>query len=493
LGVPGGTAIVDITTDNDPRQVAYIPAHNTYGREQKVYRNYAYSVSDAAGSEGVQIIDLSGLPASARLVRTFNYTSGSKNILRVHTITLADGFMYLNGCPNWPPGGTLIFDLRNDPENPQFVGEYQPRGFHDCYVLGDTIYAAGNGLHVADARNKSNVRTIFYIQYPGAGTHNVAVTRDRRYALTTDESSRGGDDIKVWDLAAPLSTTPVARFTVNPTVTAHNVFIRGDYAYSSWYNGYGLQIWNISNPRQPVFAAGYRTSTNGFAWQVYPFFPSGKIVLSDGSSGLWVFRFSGTAGSVPVVLASFSGTFVSGGRVRLNWRTVSEINSYGFEVQKSRSVTGDFLTVPNSFIPGNGTTTVPHDYEFTDNSASAGLWYYRLKQIDLDGTVNYIDPIAVRVLTSVSDQTVTTYALSQNYPNPFNPTTNITYDVPVETNVTLSVYNQLGQQVKELYNSKQSPGHHTATFDATGLASGAYFYRINAGYFVEMRQMLLVR
>jgi len=92
-----------------------------------------------------------------------------------------------------------------------------------------------------------------------------------------------------------------------------------------------------------------------------------------------------------------------------------------------------------------------------------------------------------------SEQVVTRFKLEQNYPNPFNPSTTISYDVPVETYVTLSVYNELGQQVKELYNGVRSPGSYKTTFDASGLASGTYFYRINAGNYVETRKMILVR
>ncbi len=90
-------------------------------------------------------------------------------------------------------------------------------------------------------------------------------------------------------------------------------------------------------------------------------------------------------------------------------------------------------------------------------------------------------------------QVITSFKLQQNYPNPFNPTTTISYDVPMETNVTLTVFNSIGQQVKELYNGTRSPGKYTATFDASGLASGTYLYRISAGNFVETRKMLLVR
>jgi uncharacterized protein (DUF1501 family) len=109
--------------------------------------------------------------------------------------------------------------------------------------------------------------------------------------------------------------------------------------------------------------------------------------------------------------------------------------------------------------------------------------------------LRHFDPLPIiNGATGVSEeQVVTRFRLNQNYPNPFNPATTITYDVPVETYVSLTVYNELGQQVRELYNGVKTPGKHTVTFDASGLSSGTYFYRINAGNFVETRKMILIR
>jgi uncharacterized protein (DUF1501 family) len=103
-------------------------------------------------------------------------------------------------------------------------------------------------------------------------------------------------------------------------------------------------------------------------------------------------------------------------------------------------------------------------------------------------------PIINAPTTGASDENVVTrFKLDQNYPNPFNPTTNIAYDVPVEMSLTLTVYNELGQQVRDLYSGVRSPGRYTTAFDASGLASGMYFYRLSAGNFVETKRMLLLR
>lgn len=85
------------------------------------------------------------------------------------------------------------------------------------------------------------------------------------------------------------------------------------------------------------------------------------------------------------------------------------------------------------------------------------------------------------------------FALHNNYPNPFNPATMIKYDLPKETDVTLKVYDMLGKEVVTLINEKQSAGYHQYSFNASHLASGVYFYRINAGTFVQTKKMVLVK
>ncbi len=307
---PGGTSIIDITDSATIQQVAFINGLNSSWREMKTYRHYAYVVSEASGA-GVQIINLSQLPDTAWLVKTFQYSSGGKNISRVHSVTLTDGFLYLNGCANWSPGGTVIFDLRTDPENPVYVGEYQPEYLHDIYVLRDTIYGAaiysGGGLNIANAVNKASITTIGKITYTGSGTHNAWVTKDRQHVITTDEIGSTAKTLKIWNIGSlpTIPTSPVSTFTADPGEIEHNVTVRGDYAYTAWYSA-GVRIVNVSNPASPVSAGHYDTSptTSGYngVWGVYPYFPSGKIIAGDMQNGLWVFRFSGLKARVPVDL-----------------------------------------------------------------------------------------------------------------------------------------------------------------------------------------------
>ena len=494
--VSGGTSIVDITGDSNPRVVTHIVGPNSTWRELKTYRQYAYVVTEASSATGVQIIDLSLLPDTAKLVRTFGYSSGTRNINRSHTITITDGYMYLNGCAGWSPGGILIFDLRADPTNPQFVSEYQPQYIHDSYVLRDTIYASaingGGGLIIADARNKTGVQTIGRIAYTGSGTHNAWVTKDRRYALTADEIGTTQKNLKVWDIGnlPTIPTTTSATFTVDPTSTIHNVHVRGDYAYCAWYNGYGLQIVDISTPTSPSLAAGYRTSGGSLAWETYPYFPSGKLIIGDGSTGLWIFRFSELAPRWPVQLLepANNDTVFSSAPMTFRWTKSADLNRdpHYYEVRLRGP---DVDTTWRS----EDSVTVFDDLGLLQSGGS--YWWSVTSRDEWNTTVSPDSFLIVRgVTTDVVDNNVPrTFSLSQNYPNPFNPTTVVRYELPAQAAVSLKVFNVLGQEVAELVNTTQSAGRYQVAVDGSTLASGLYFYTLKAGEFFSTMKMVLTK
>jgi hypothetical protein len=178
-----------------------------------------------------------------------------------------------------------------------------------------------------------------------------------------------------------------------------------------------------------------------------------------------------TPNVVPVELTSFTGAFV-GNDVQLKWATATELNNRGFEIQ--RSINGsDFATI--AFVEGFGTTTEQKQYSFTDRNVTTRVNHaYRLKQIDFDGTFDYSQVVNLGYTLPVA------FALEQNYPNPFNPTTNIIYSVPVKSNVTLDVYNLIGQKVVTLFEGEVEAGKHTAQFNASTMSSGMYFFKLTA-------------
>jgi hypothetical protein len=195
-----------------------------------------------------------------------------------------------------------------------------------------------------------------------------------------------------------------------------------------------------------------------------------------------------------VELTSFTAESNEDGVV-LRWNTATEKNNRGFDVERSQKSKvksqNDWGKI--GFVAGSGTSTEPRIYSFKDEDLLNGTVSYRLKQIDLDGSVSYSEAIEVQVNTIPTE-----FALSQNYPNPFNPTTSIRFDVPLQSDVTLNIYDGLGRLVKSLVNEVKEPGRYTVNWNGRNdnnqqVASGFYIFKIKAGNFTAIKKMLLMK
>ncbi len=191
---------------------------------------------------------------------------------------------------------------------------------------------------------------------------------------------------------------------------------------------------------------------------------------------------------VPVELTSFTAQS-SNNSVELKWSTATETNNKGFEVERSTDKV-NFSRI--GFIPGNGSTTEIHQYAFTDNTVSSGTYYYRLKQLDYDGSYKYSSVTEVKFSLPVQ------YSISQNYPNPFNPSTSINFALPAESNVVIDLYNVLGARVMTIASGDYPAGAHQVSLNAANLASGTYIYSISVSgkdgsKFVSSKKMILMK
>jgi hypothetical protein len=222
-----------------------------------------------------------------------------------------------------------------------------------------------------------------------------------------------------------------------------------------------------------------------------------RIEYFDASLGstLTFYSFVWLNGSVPlpIQLASFSIRPLNGSQTMLEWTTLSETNNFGFYVQKECN--GVWNNV-SQLIPGHGTTLSRNDYSYVDASGDANPFadtQYRLLQIDLDGTEHYTEPVALRTTDVALLNAPKDFSVDQNYPNPFNPSTTIRYGLPHASAVHLTVFNTLGQHVATLVQEEQESGYHEVKFDASTLPSGVYYYRLQAGDFVQSRRLVLLR
>jgi hypothetical protein len=221
-------------------------------------------------------------------------------------------------------------------------------------------------------------------------------------------------------------------------------------------------------------------------FQVNPDFTVNVFVLGT-NNGIGAYRSSDV---VPVELSTFAANVVDR-TVTLSWRTESESNSSGFEVERS-SANQSWAQI--GFVKSAGTTTEPQNYSFVDSKLETGSYSYRLKMVDLDGSFSYSKAVEVEIGTPM------TFALSQNYPNPFNPTTRIDYQVPFNANVQIELYSITGERVATLVNTELSAGYYTMDVDASSLrlASGVYFYRmistdVQGSKFMDTKKMVLLK
>jgi len=254
-------------------------------------------------------------------------------------------------------------------------------------------------------------------------------------------------------------------------------------------------VVNVSNPALPTLAAGYRTSGGSLAWETYPYFPSGKVIIGDGSTGLWIFRFSELAPRVPVnlLLPANNDTIRSQNPIQFRWTKTANLNNdpHWYQVRlrgagidttwKAADSLSQFAATPRlqSGQSYRWDVTVRDEWNTTTSIDSFRL-VYEPSATGVDGR-----------------ETPVEFELSQNYPNPFNPTTTITFSIPLSVErlhaTSLRVYDVLGREVATLVNETLPAGVYVRTLNASNLASGVYFYRLQSGSFITTRRMTLLR
>ena len=190
---------------------------------------------------------------------------------------------------------------------------------------------------------------------------------------------------------------------------------------------------------------------------------------------------------LPVELTTFTAS-MSNGKILLEWETASEVNNYGFSIErKTIKPAHDTAWQAAGFVHGNDYSNAHHYYTFTETpSGNSNTIAYRLKQIDNDGNFKYSHTVTVNAVSG-------TFAIQQNFPNPFNPVTTINFEIPADSRVTLRIYNILGKKIATLLDDYKQTGRYSIPFDASNFASGVYFYRLTAGTYTAQKKMILLR
>jgi choice-of-anchor B domain-containing protein len=302
VGTNKGLSIVDISNPDAPVEIKMITGPTSSWREIKVRGDYAYVTTEGGG--GLVIVDMRSLPDKAGIVSK-SWAGGTAGTLTsIHALHIDGKYLYLYGSKLFN-GGALVADL-TDPYNPVYVGNYQAAGpgksayVHDGYVRNDTLYACHiyeGFTDIVDFKDKKKPKLLGTVITPGKFSHNSWLTYDSKVMFTTDEVNNSF--LTAYDVSDPANITEIDRIQSNPgsQSVVHNTHIirvdNNDYAVTSWYKD-GFTIVDVGRPANMVQVGNYDTysgSGGGMSgdWGVFPYFPSGNIVVSNIDEGLFVF------------------------------------------------------------------------------------------------------------------------------------------------------------------------------------------------------------
>ena len=511
---PAGVGIVDLDGDARPELVTVNLSSNTASvlfnqstPDTMTLGSFAQKVDFATGSQpwGLAIGDIDGDGKQDLVVSNQgdNSVSVFRNTATPGSITPGSFAARISFSAGSTPNGVAIGDVDGDAKPDMVICDYGA----NYITLLRNVSTAGNislthWLVLPTAGNITKPREAAVGDLDGDGKPDIAVVNWNQSSMRVIRNTQVASSVssQAPNIVNVLFSGSIGQ-NMHITIEGNNfgsepvsmpytgdisAFAFGD-ASGSWEAGYspdgnvvGLQYstWTPNEITINGFGPAY-----GGSWVV----DAGDTVRTDiivaGGSVEW--RGVLTLGDhpLPVELSSFRGT-AKGFNVELGWSTESEVNNHGFEVQRMTSTNWQKI----GFVEGHGVSNSRQDYTFIDNMAVFGTSSYRLKQIDRDGQFKFSQSVQVEIVVPRA------LTLSDNYPNPFNPSTTIDFTLPEDGLVSLMIYDMIGREVTTLVNGELKAGKvHHVKFDATKLASGVYFSRLEHGGRQLMKKLLLMR
>ena len=444
VGDVDNNGVIDVVMES--RNFLYV-----WNKDGQLLPGFPYGILDTvAGSNSYSAPVLADLTGDGKLEMIFCSHSSATDSGGIIYAVKYDGTSlpgWPRFVPNWIYGAPIVADIDGDFQPEIVIGEYgsspTPAFSVFAYNVDGSLVnnfpmgpynGSANQITVADIDNDTEFEIIF--------DENITESSFGRYrALNLD-----GTDVAGWPLELMQNTSFQQPLLGDLNNDGTLDLVGGSFNFDFNNKQVFLYVWNTGLPYNPTKIVN----------AMYQFNPQHTGIYIDPST-------------IPVELESFTVN-INDKSVNLNWITATELNNSGFEIEKSTN-NADWNKI--GFVNGNGTTTEKSYYIFVDVNPTEGKSYYRLKQIDYDGTSTYSNQISVNFGSPVN------FLLEQNYPNPFNPVTIIKYNIPEESTVHLSVVNILGEVVTELFNDVQSEGNYTKLFNASELSSGIYFAVLN--------------
>jgi choice-of-anchor B domain-containing protein len=483
LGTTTGTQFVNVTDPFHPVETGFIPGASSIWRDMHTYQGRAYIVSEGSGN-GLQIVSLAD-PENPTLVNTVG-------TFTAHTIWIdeAAGIAYCNGAGGGGASGFKAYNLAANPTNPPLIMNFGSPYIHDIWVGGGVAYTSdifnGGQMRVLDVSalpSNPSISQLGIVTYPGGATHNTWPHPDGVHVLTTDEQS--GGTVRVFDVSDPQDMIEVAQFTSISATSVHNVYMRGDTAFCSWYAA-GIRAFDVSDPTAPVNIGRYDTSPqlqglNG-CWSVYPYLPSGVILCADMSEGLVIVAYSGQIGTLSgTVTRAENGTPIAGASVKVP-------DFHGLDTPTSGAGTY------SSELPGGNHTVIVSFPGYLPDTSVVAI---------VDGATTPHNVALVSAATGVGtpaspEAPAAPIALSAPYPNPTRAGAAVELSLPRAAEVRLEIYDASGRRIQSVSRGALPAGIHTLVWngeDESGRAvsAGTYLLRLETPGASHLSKLTVLR
>jgi hypothetical protein len=413
------------------------------------------------------INDISGV-SDAELHYTID--GGSINILTPASIS---DDQYTFSIPAVTHGSTVEYSiiaadsLNNSTQNPPVYSYISGSYLHydNPVVSFLNVVNTNRGVAVRMSVPIGNERLVYALIRNYTDINNP--NNDFEFHVWTDDNGKPGAD-----LIAPFMVTPEADLQVTSPMTRVDLRNFGEQLSElsgDFFIGFMVPSGKTNITQHSPVTANRSFAWNGSAWNSVNYDYHFRVVMSDESA-------------LPVELTAFTGKS-KGNTIQLNWITATEINNYGFEIERANE-SGDWNKI--GFVNGAGSSNSPKQYSFNDNPSNGSKFNYRLKQIDTDGKFEYSGIVEVEITPSE-------FVLEQNFPNPFNPSTKISFTLPERSIVSIKVYDAIGNEIAELAKGEKEAGIYEVEFNAENLPTGIYFYHFNAGKISQTKKMILLK
>jgi hypothetical protein len=410
------------------------------------------------------------------------------------------GIFYIGTCSPELINCSILGNKAKDGGGLNFAGTSSV-SLYNVLIASNLATSSGGGIHNGSSNtqilNNVTVATNYTTLYNGGGIYNDQGTLNLNNSIVWGNFSSKGAQLNVagGSVALSYSCYNSGSTNVQGTITADANCITSDPKFVNASGG-DYSILGIS----PCVDAGF----NSYNTKSYDIRGDGYPRISAKTSGgisridMGAYEYKVGSDALPVELTAFTASASALG-VELYWTTATELNNYGFEIERAGSSESGILSYEVKeknfqkigFVAGAGNSNSYKAYTFTDKAVTAGKYLYRLKQIDNDGKYKYSEAVEANLATSPVE-----YSLQQNYPNPFNPSTVIKYQLPEAALVTLKIYDILGREVTTLVNEFQTAGSYNSTFsiqNSTLASSGIYIAKLNAGKYTKNIKMSLIK